>query len=64
MIQKIISINLPENLFSDDHNVRNIIAEFDVKDSPNSRKIALTKYNSHGLDEFGMYFNIYLIFLL
>jgi hypothetical protein len=54
MIQKLIGTNLPENLFSDDHNMRNILAEFDVKDSPNSRKIVSTNYNRRGLEEFGI----------
>lgn len=56
MIEKIISINLPENLFSDEQNVRKIIAEFNVKDSPNSRRIVGTIYNSDGLEKFGIFF--------
>ena len=39
MIEKMIKTNLPENLFSNDQNVRKRIAKFDVKKSPNSRKI-------------------------
>ena len=41
MIENMIAIKLPINLFSDDPNVRSIIAEFDVKHSEISRKILI-----------------------
>ena len=54
MIEKMISIKLPENLFSNDYNVGKIVAKFNVKDSPNSRNIFSTTHKSNGLEEFGI----------
>ncbi len=54
MIEVLASTDLPDNLFSDDQNIRKIIAEFNVKDSPNSRKIVSTPENILGLEEFSI----------
>ena len=62
MLEKLASTNLPDNLFTDDQHIRKIRAEFNVKDSPNSRKIATTLENSRGLDEFSIYIVFYFVF--
>jgi len=54
MLEKLASTNLPDNLFTDDQHIRKIKAEFNVKDSPNSHKIATTLGNSRGLEEFSI----------
>ena len=58
MIEKMIKIKFPGNLFTDDPNVNKIKAKFDVKNSPNSRKIKehINRPSSHSLQDFGTYF--------
>ena len=61
MIEKIIKIKLPENLFSDDKAIRETVSEFDIKNSPNSYKI-MGLNGANGLEEFDNFINKKFIF--
>ena len=51
MIENLTNIRLPDDLFSRREDVRKIVAEFNIKESPNSRNIS----DNNGLEEFGIF---------